>query len=146
VIIYHDEYEQKVQNFISNNDAIETNENVTAKFQKDVRITLNECKQVINADSKWKYINLNPGTPVMRGFIKVHKEDTPIRPIVIFRNAPTYNLAKMFTNKLMNYIPLPLVYNVQNSLQLMKDLANIPCVPGLRLASLDISNYILSTS
>jgi len=90
--------------------------------------------------SKWKYINLNPGTPVLRGLIKVHKEDTPIRPIVNFRNAPTYNLAKMLANILMKYIPLPSVYNVQNSVQLMKNLENIPCTPDLRLASLVISN------
>ena len=38
-----------------------------------------------------------------------------------FRNAPTYNLAKMVANILMKYIPLPSVYNIQNSVQLMKD-------------------------
>jgi hypothetical protein len=118
----------------------ETNGNITAKFQKDIRTTLNECKQIIDTDSKWRYINLNPGTLVLKGLIKVHKENTLIRPIVNFRNAPTYNLAKMFTNVLEKYIPLPFIYNVQNSVQLMKDLANIPYVPGLRLASLDISN------
>jgi hypothetical protein len=101
---------------------------------------LNECKQIIDTDSKWRYINLNPGTPVLKGLIKVHKENTPIHPTVNFRNAPTYSLARIFTNVLKKYISLPFVYNVQNSVQLMKDLANIPYVLGLRLASLDISN------
>jgi hypothetical protein len=32
------------------------------------------------------------------------------------------------------------MYNVPNSVQLMKDLADILCVPGLKIASLDISN------
>jgi hypothetical protein len=40
----------------------------------------------------------------------------------------------------MKYVPLPSVYNVQNSVQLMKDLEYIPCTPDLRLASLDVSN------
>jgi hypothetical protein len=126
MIIYEDEYAQKVKNLISNSETSETNEHITAKFQKEVGTTLNECKQLIDTHNKWKYINLNPGTPVLRGLIKVHKEDTPIRPIVNFRNAPTYNLAKMLANTLMKYIPLPSVYNVQDSVQLMKGLENIP--------------------
>ena len=38
------------------------------------------------------------------------------------------------------YIPLPYVYNVQNSVQLMKDLSDIPFSPNLKLSSLDISS------
>ena len=140
VIIYKDEYVQKVKNFTSNNKASETSEHITVKFQKDVKTTLNECKQLIDTHKKWKYINLNPGTPVLRGLTKVHKEDTPIHPILNFRNALTYNLAKMLANILMKYIPLPSVYKVQNSVQLMRDLEYIPCTPYLRLALLDISN------
>jgi len=64
----------------------------------------------------------------------------PIRPIVSFKNAPSYKLATMFTSILQSYIPLPNIYNVQNSVQLMRDLSDIPFVPGLKLASLDISD------
>ena len=76
----------------------------------------------------------------MRGLVKVHKEDLPIRPIVNYPSAPPYKLAKMFSEKLKTYIPLPYVYNVQNSIQLMRDLSDIPYSPNLKLASLDISN------
>ena len=145
MIIYKDEYIQKVKDFISNNEASETSEHITTKFQKDVRTTLNECRHLIDTHKKWKYINLHPGAPILRGLIKVHKEDTPIRPIVNFRNAPTYNVTKMLANVLTNYIPLPSVYNVKNSVQLMKDLDYIPCPPDLRLASLNISNMYTNT-
>jgi hypothetical protein len=104
----------------------ETNDNLTAKFKKDVTSTRHECRQIIDKNNKWKYINLNPCTPVMRGLIKIHKVNTPIRPIVNFKNAPTYNLAKALTSALKIYVPLPYVYNVQNSVHLMKDLTNIP--------------------
>ena len=46
----------------------------------------------------------------------------------------------MFSEKLKTYIPLPYIYNVQNSFQLMKDLSDIPFDPNLTLASLDISD------
>jgi len=61
-------------------------------------------------------------------------------PVVNYKNAPSYKLAKLFTGILKSYIPLPNVYNILNSVQLMKDLSEIPFVPELKLASLDISN------
>jgi hypothetical protein len=47
-----------------------------------------------------KYVNLNPTAPTMRGLVKLHKEDTPIRLIINWRNAPGYKLAKMLAGKL----------------------------------------------
>jgi len=76
----------------------------------------------------------------LRGLIKVHKEGTPIRPVVNFKDAPSYKLAKILTDVLKSRLPLPDVHNVQNSTQLMNDISQIPFVPGLKLASLDISN------
>jgi hypothetical protein len=140
VIIYCKDYDQKVLNFISENMATEVNDNITTKFQKDLRNTLNNCKQIVEVDNKWRYINLNPNTPVLRGLVKVHKKDTPDRPIVNFRGAPSCKLAKMLAKKLKTYIPLPYIYNVQNSVQLVKDLSDIPFAPNLKLASFDISN------
>jgi hypothetical protein len=70
----------------------------------------------------------------------VHKEDAPIGPLVNYKSAPSYNLAKWFAKVLKEFIPLPNIYNVPNSVHLMKKLADIPYGPDLRLASLDISN------
>jgi len=76
----------------------------------------------------------------MRGLIKAHKEGTPIHQVVNFKNAPSYKLAKMLTDVLKSRLPLPNMYNVQNSTHLMNDISQILFVPGLKLASLDISN------
>jgi hypothetical protein len=104
---YHKGYEQKINDFISSNEAVEVNDSITNNFQKDLRNTLNECNQLINTENNAKHINLNPNTPVLKGFIKVHKKDTPIRPVVNFKNSPAYNLAKMLSSTLNKYIPLP---------------------------------------
>jgi hypothetical protein len=69
------------QNFISESRAIEVNDNITTKFQEDLRNTLNNCKQIVGFDNKWRYVNLNPDTPLLRGLFKVHKEDTSVRKI-----------------------------------------------------------------
>ena len=76
----------------------------------------------------------------MGGLIKIHKEGTPIRPVINFKHAPSYKLANMLTDILKTHLPMPNVYNVQNSIQLMNDISQIPSTPELKLASLDISN------
>jgi hypothetical protein len=70
----------------------------------------------------------------------VHKDGTPIRPIVDYTQAQAYKLAKKLTNILKTHIPLPNAFNIQNSVQLMRDISEIPFVPELKLASLDISD------
>ena len=99
--------------FISKSAANLTDHNVTTTFQRVLRNTLKECKTLIGTENKGKFITLTPKPPNLRGLIKVHKKkNTSIRPIVNFKNAPSYKLATMFTNKLQSYIPLPNVYNV----------------------------------
>jgi len=61
-----------------------------------------------------------------RGLIKIHMEDSPIRPAVNWKNAPAYKWGKMLSKKLSIYIPLPYTFNVKNTVQLMNDLREIP--------------------
>ena len=51
----------------------------------------------------------------MRGLIKVHKEGTPIRPIVNWKNSPGYKLAQLLTKLITSHTPLPYTYNVKNN-------------------------------
>jgi len=37
---------------------------------------------LIPQECKWKYINMNPYAPSIKGLIKIHKPDQPIQPIV----------------------------------------------------------------
>jgi hypothetical protein len=107
-------------------------------YFKELRHMLNDCKQIVHNSNKWKLINLNPDTPILRGLIKIQKEDTPIRLVINSINVPSYKLAKMFVKKLKTYIPL--IYNVKNSIQLIEKLGDIPFDPHLKLASFDVTN------
>jgi len=82
IITYQDEYHRKVMNFISNNNFTIVKNDLTKKFQRDLRSNINVCQLIIQKDERWKYINLIPNPPTIRGLIKTHKEDSPIRPIV----------------------------------------------------------------
>jgi hypothetical protein len=62
---------------------------------------------------------MNPIGPNLRATIKLHKQNTPIRPII---NAPAYELAKELSKTLNNYLHLPYTYNVRNPIHLTTDL------------------------
>ena len=53
-----------------------------------MRKVINSSKELIPANEKWKHINLNPFTPSIKGLIKLHKPEHPIRPVVNWSGAP----------------------------------------------------------
>ena len=126
VISYDSTYRNKIQDFVRKNGAIETCSNKTTVFQRDVKHTLTLCKTLIHPESKWRYTNMNPQTPRLKGMIKVHKDNMPIRPVVDYSQAPAYLLAKELNNVLDMFLPLPNTFNVMDSLQLMNEVSDIP--------------------
>ena len=101
---------------------------------------MNKCQQIIHKCDRWKYVNLNPTALIIRSLVKVHKEDAPYRPIVNWKNSPTYKLAKLLARNMNTYIPLPYMFNVENTVQLVKDLTNLPYNHKIKFASLDLNN------
>jgi len=140
IIIYESGYTRKVQDFISNNNFELVPLDVTKKLQCDIKTTIKGCEIIFPKQNKWKYNSLNPTTPTLKGLIKVHKAESPIRPVVKWMNAPTYKSAKMLVKILQTHTPLPYTFNVTNSTHLINDLADTPYDHNLRLASFDISN------
>jgi len=96
VILPTCQYETKIQNFILNNNFHTATTDPTNTFQTQVRQTVNESSTLIPRDSRWKYINMNPSAPSIKGLIKLHKPDQPIRPVVNWKNAPAYRLQTIY--------------------------------------------------
>jgi len=140
IVIYIEEYNKKVNTFIANNSFHKTNNDITKRLQQDIRNTINECQNIIPKEERWKVINLNPTSPSIKGLIKIHKTETPIRPVVNWKNAPAYKAVRILARKLHTYISLPYCFNVKNTTHLIADLQEIPYDQNLRLASFDITN------
>jgi exonuclease III len=140
VILPIQQYEIKIQKFLLENNFQTTNTDPTKTFQTKIRRTINASKTMIPRDIKWKYINLNPSPPTIKGLIKIHKPTQPIRPVVNLRNAPPYKLAKLFTQKINQLTPLPYSFNVKNTKKLILNLKDTPIQPHFTLASLHITN------
>jgi hypothetical protein len=139
IIIYENEYNSKVRDFIYNNNFQQVPHNLTKKLQCNIRADVKDCKEVNPKEDKWKYI-LNPSPPRMRGLIKIHKTESPIRPVVNWKNTPTYKLAKKLVEVLQTHTPLPYNFNIKNTAQLINDLTDIPYDHSLSLTSLNTTN------
>jgi hypothetical protein len=140
VILPTQQYNPKIQNFIDSNDFPTSPTNPTQHFQKQIRNTINCNPSLIPKDHRWRFVNLNPSAPTIKGLIKLRKTDQPIRPIVNWRNAPAYKLAKHFTSKILQLAPLPNSFNIKNSTDLMHELHCTPITLTSTFASLDIKN------
>jgi hypothetical protein len=140
VILYVVDYSNKVDTFISNNNFMTSKMDITNRLQRDIRTTVNECQRIIPKEEKWRYVALNPAAPNMRGLIKIHKEDAPIRLVINWKCAPAYKLAKMLAKKLQAYIPLPYTFSVKSTTHLIDDPKETPFIHNQRLASFDITN------
>jgi hypothetical protein len=114
-----------VDNFIHDNKFTETNNNPTQHYQKIIKQTLKESNNSIQKDTVWRYTNMNLAPPSLHGTIKLHKPNMPIRPVINWKNAPAYELAKYLTKMLHNHLHLPYTYNIQNSTQLIAELNTI---------------------
>jgi hypothetical protein len=69
------------------------NKNPTQQYQKIIKQTLKQCNDIIQKEHKWMYINMNPIAPNLYATIRLHKENKPIRQLIIWNNAPTYEIA-----------------------------------------------------
>jgi hypothetical protein len=83
---------------------------------------------------------MNPTAPILHTTIKLHKHNTPIRPIINWTNAPAYKLAKYLAITLHKYLQLTYTYNVENTMYLITDLQTIETDENRRLYSFDIEN------
>jgi len=140
VILPTAQYESKIEDFIQTNNFQTSTKNQTKTFQAQVRKAINKSKTLIPPENKWKHININPTAPSIKGLIKLHKSEQPIRPVVNWRGTPAYKLALLFTQKIHQMAPPPNTYNLQNTRDLIKKLEDTPILPHFALASLDITN------
>ena len=87
VILPTHQYETKIQNFIQDNNFRKATTDPTNAFQTQIEQTIKGSTTLIPKDSRWKYKNMNPSAPSIKGLIKIHKPDQPICPVIKWRNA-----------------------------------------------------------
>jgi hypothetical protein len=142
-IIYTDEYNKKVHNFL--------NENNFQKLQKIPRTyTRNSLRKhyyiatLLSTRNKSSTSHRKNPNPRLRAQIKLHKPGQPIRPVVNNRNAPTYKISKLLVNRLNNLLNLRKNYIVKDSTALANELTKMRIDENHRMINLDIKDLYVN--
>jgi hypothetical protein len=102
VVMDTDDYVKKIETMLSDSDTYSQNITVNiekAKIEIDTIIINLHCKNYISNRQKRFLTNFTPKMPVFYGLPKIHKKDTPLRPIVSQIDSPSYKL-----NKYLDYL------------------------------------------
>jgi len=129
VILPMKHYDSKITDFILANKFQTTTRDPTISFQSQVQKVTNGSKTLIPPNTKWKYVNMNPTAPTIKGLIKLHKPEHPILPVVNWHGAMTYKLVRQFTQKIRQLATLPNTYNLANTTDLITKLKDTPVTP-----------------
>jgi hypothetical protein len=144
VIMHQDEYNAKINEFITNNNFTKVFKDHTKIQQRAIKETINTCSNIIKHEDKWRYVNMNPDTPQIVGTIKLHKENKSIRPIVNWKSSSGYKLAIHIAKLLKDNLHLPNAFNIPNSKELTHNLKRINVKTSTKLFSFDITNMYIN--
>jgi thermostable 8-oxoguanine DNA glycosylase len=94
-------------------------------FHKKVVESIKQCQLIINKNQTKYLAQKKTQAPTLKAQIKLHKTESPIRPVVNNIKAPTYKLAKFLAKNITSYLNLQHQYNAKNSTERAHDLKNI---------------------
>lgn len=83
---------------------------------------------------------IKPKAPQLKGRMKTHKLNIPIRPVVNYRNAPCYKLAKFLNYKLKSYMTFGNNYSLLNNYELINKIKDVQIPNNSVFISFDITN------
>jgi hypothetical protein len=132
VILYKQTLDEKVAQFLNDNQIETLRSDPTAKMQKQIQDTLRQCKTIIDQNKKKYVIQMNPQAPILKAKIKLHKPMAPIRPVVNNIQAPSYKLAKLTHQKLKEHLALKNEFNYINSITLANDICKLSTVKSVQ--------------
>ena len=114
----------------------------TTHFVKDINKTINTCSKLIDEKEKYKYKQIKAKAPKFNAVIKIQKEGMPGRPLVNYKTAPGYRIAKKLHNIIKNSIKIEEQHNysIINNTQFVKKVQNIYIKSSYKLVTLDIKS------
>jgi len=80
----------------------------------------------------------------INAYIKTHKENEPIRPVIDNTQAPSYKIAKFLNNKIKAYKNLPNTYITINSGEIAQELHKLHITEKHRILTLDIKDLYVN--
>ena len=88
----------------------------TNTYQKTIKQLINKSKHITTHKQKPFMKQIRPSAPTIQALPKLHKEGIPIRPIINYRNAPAYKIAKHLDKIIRQNIQLDTNITIRNSI------------------------------
>jgi len=105
---------------------------------------MQKCEDLIEKNKSKYLLNIKPTAPKINAYIKTHKENEPITPVIDNTQAPTYKIAKFLNNKIKAYINLPNTYITINSGEVAQELHKLHITEKHRILTLDIKDLYVN--
>jgi len=140
VILYTDDYAEKVHTFLNDNNFQTIQTNPTDKFQKLLPKTLQQCNPIVNKNQINYLLEKKPQPPTLKAQIKIQKLGNLIRPVINNMNAPAYKVTKYLINKLNAYLNLDHQFTIKNSINVAEDLTKLKVNGNYRMLTYDIKD------
>jgi hypothetical protein len=147
VIMDKSEYEEKMRRMLSDKDTYEPlKRDPTKKYKAELIKILNQlvADEKITKEQYWYLYPTLEKVPRMYGSPKIHKEGTPLRPIVDYIQTIAYRLSRDLADILQ-----PLVgrtdHHTENSQELVKEISSLKVDPDKMLVSYDVVSLFTKT-
>ena len=116
VILDTQVYNNKVLEFIDNNNIRTLNSDPTNEYVKQLNGIINRCGSLFD-DNVRRYIKpINARAPQLTGLPKIHKANIPVRPLINYTSAPGYKTAKKLYHIIKNSIVLKNNHSIKNNI------------------------------
>jgi hypothetical protein len=89
-------------------------------------------------------VDTNISVPKLHPFIKLHKEKQPIRPLINFKTALSYSLAKYLDTFIKRKLITTTDNSIKNTYDFIEKINKVNIIPGCKMISLDVKNLYTS--
>lgn len=144
VIAERQEYDNKIKDFLNSGPFDILQMDPTKKYNDLVRNTLKSANSILTTADSYLLREMNPKTPRLYGYYKLHKSGKPIRPVVSYTEAPTYRLAAKINKVYKTLTRFEPKHVIKNSLDLINKIKNITIPPNGTIVSFDVKNLFPS--
>lgn len=144
IALTKDDYVLKTKNFIESSNFEILKKDPTNKFQKEIKSAVENSKSIINDRDKYKLTLSNPQHPELYSLIKLHKNGYPIRPVVSFFTAPSFNVSKFLIDIISKFCSFKPQFSIKNSTELINKIQDISLPHNSKFISFDVTNLFTS--
>jgi len=89
-------------------------------------------------------MNIKPAAPKLNVYVKSHKENEPITPVINNTQSPAYKIAKYINKKMHHLINLANNYNAKKSYEKAEELKKIKINENSRIITLNIKDLYVN--